>query len=100
MEVICDHAKESCTDCVHTKPHNEEVDYCSLAICGFTGELVQCIPVATKKGQDDLLVRLKDQMERTATLNPAIHGEVEISRQVLKNQILIMEALVALLGAR
>ena len=88
MEVICDHAKIRCGECIHNSPHEElGLDNCSTDTCGFTGETVCCIPVATKKDQDDLLVRLKDQITWPGY-------------DTRTNQILIMEALVALLEAR
>jgi len=99
MEVICDHAKIRCGECAHNSPHEElSLDTCSTGTCGVTGETVCCIPVSTKKDQDDLLVRLKDQMVKTETAQ--YKNEVDIAERVLENQMVIMEALVALLEGR
>ncbi|OHD20579.1 MAG: hypothetical protein A2Y38_03345 [Spirochaetes bacterium GWB1_59_5] len=88
MEVICDHAKIRCGECIHNSPHEEQTHgLCSPDTCGYTGVVVKCIPVATKKDQDDLLVRLKDQITWPGY-------------DTRTNQLLIMEALVALLEGR
>jgi len=96
MEVICDHAgtHPGCSGCPHELPHSRnqgDTWICGIERCSEINELVQCIPVATKKDLDDLLVRLKDQI--TGIKSAQIYD-------TRMNQILIMEALVALLEAR
>jgi len=94
MEVICDHAGvEGCSGrCPHRKPHVQSASLvCYMEHCNEVQQKVHCIPVATKKDQDGLLGRLKDQITGTK------RAQVYDTRV---NQILIMEALVALLEGR
>jgi len=99
MEVICDHGKESCGSCIHSAPHERYIIGCSCETCGSTGEWVQCIPVEAKKDCDNLLGRLKGQIEKIAENTP-YKNEVDVAGRLLGNQMVIMEALVALLEAR
>ena len=92
MEVICDHAggRGCYLKCPHASPHEANVDtlICDEEECCEVQKVCCCVPVGSKVVQDDLLGRLKEQIERTEIFDPRV------------NQILIMEALVALLEAR
>jgi len=91
MEVICDHAGvEGCARwCPHRKRHKlDDTLFCDEEECREIQKVVKCIPVEAKKDHADLLVRLKDQIQEINGYNGRM------------SQILIMEALAALLEAR